>query len=672
MRYQHKTLVEAFNTNLAEVMQENAGSFTSIAPDVTFMDWVLDLADKGLKVDGQPFNLDRRPAMKILYESIPTTPEEALDDMLVVMKGAQVGATIWEMLANIYIALKFEPCNIGMYLPSQPLAGAKSSNRFMPVLRTIKEAYQKLVTSASEEGKGGEGNVMTRRMGNSFFYFFWTSSKTLTESTPLNVISFDEVQEMLIADVEKTMERLSGSEWLRYVMMLSTAKWPEADIHYWYKLCTQMRFHTKCECENGIILDDHFPTSQSSSVRLPFKEVDGTVEYWCPECETLIEDSQIGEWIPDNPDARYRSIHFPQTLSTTVSAQKVMEKYYAAQDMQNFFNRVLGKPHANPDQIPINMEILRDCERLGIQRGLQWKKSGKGFYMGVDNMGGFSCIVIIERLEDNTMAFVHAEAIYGLNPWARMDELMVAYSIAICVTEHLPNYDSVKTFAARWPGRVYMINSYGDEMLVWKDVTQSKGKKKTETELRDRYAVSINQYKMMDWALGRMVKKKCLFPKVDELTQTVNNKGIERIIPIVRDEVWLHFTKTALVTEKPDDEQHKLRYKVVKVGIDPHFSYAFMAACVAWCRVHGTTQFILPSTGDTKEMAQAKSDMPGLPVDVVHMLQDEPPKGMVCGRCEAYDKHERFCNERDFKVQPSDPGCDFWLRDPDLPADQTD
>ena len=40
----------------------------------------------------------------------------------------------------------------------------------------------------------------------------------MTESIPLDVLSFDEVQEMLISDMEKTAERLSASK-VRFILM---------------------------------------------------------------------------------------------------------------------------------------------------------------------------------------------------------------------------------------------------------------------------------------------------------------------------------------------------------------------------------------------------------------------------------------------------------------------
>ena len=102
--------------------------------NTTFLQWCEELAAGRLLVDGRPFRLDNRPAMRWIYEQIPSTPKEANKKTLILQKAAQVGFTIMEVLATLYMGLKFAPAQIGMYLPDRTLAGIKSSERFMPVL----------------------------------------------------------------------------------------------------------------------------------------------------------------------------------------------------------------------------------------------------------------------------------------------------------------------------------------------------------------------------------------------------------------------------------------------------------------------------------------------------------------------------------------------------------
>lgn len=110
-----------------------------IPEGMTFLQWCNSMADKGLKVDGKPFRLDDRPALIPIYEAIPTTREEAAGKTLVIMKSTQIGLTIWEVMANIYMSLKWAPVSIGMFLPSQSVAIHKSEHRFMRIVRSSPE-----------------------------------------------------------------------------------------------------------------------------------------------------------------------------------------------------------------------------------------------------------------------------------------------------------------------------------------------------------------------------------------------------------------------------------------------------------------------------------------------------------------------------------------------------
>lgn len=631
-----------------------------IPADMTFTQWCEQLGRDGMRVDGSAFTLENRPAMKWLYDRLPSDPKEAFGRIDVLQKCAQVGFTVMEMLYSIYVALKWTPCKVGMYLPDMKLAAAKSAERFMPIVRTVPVAYSRLT-----DGKASEGNVMIRSMGESRFHFLWTSGKAMTESFPLDVLSFDEVQEMTIEQMEKTQERLSASR-IRYTLMGSTANWPEADINWWYKKGQQWRFHTLCpECGESHVLDDYFPECiDYNAGQVKRAPVDEYV-YVCRTCRGWIDDPQRGEWRAANPGARIFSVHYPQFLSPTISAREIIEAYHNASDMKNFYNRKLGKPYVDPSQVPVNLEILGECEKEGIKAGLTWKKAGRETFMGVDNMGGFSCVYLAERMPDGRMATTHVEAIYGLNPWARLDELMEQYHVAVCVCEQLPNYDSAKQFASRWSGRVFLVSNYAnieDDMLRWGDAQLSKADRKTAEEYRDRYTLSVDQYKLMSWSMGRISKRMTLFPQSDALVQELDEKGIKVRRPILRT-VWDHFCHTALVTEK-DDEEHKMRRRVVKVGMDPHFSFAYMLCCAAWCRAYGTSSFILPESGmnNQERREQVEKAMPGLPEPVLGMIE-QPEAVHVCSRCHSYrgDESGGNCIDRGFSVRPGDAGCMMFL-----------
>lgn len=643
-----------------------------IGEGVTFRQWCEQLGREGLKVDGRKFTLEDRPAMAWIYDQIPSTEDEAYRLVLVLMKCAQVGFTVMEMLAAIYLGLRFGPATVGMFLPDMNLAGLKSTERFMPIVRSV-PAVHELMTQDAADGSGrktGEGNVNRRRISEALFVFSWTSGRATTESVPMDILSFDEVQEMTLEQMEKTVERLSASA-IRFTLMGSTANWPDSDIHHWYKRGSQHQFHTECQvCNSKKPLDEYFP----DCVR--WDESKSIYRYVCQNGHWL-DDTQCGEWIPANPDAdrpidltlpkrdrplRIRSIHFPQFLSPTISAGEIIYAYNTATDMKNFFNRKLGKPYLDPSQVPVTLDHLARCVEAGRAAGVTWKARASGTFMGIDQMGNFNVVVIKERLPDGRQAYVHVEEIYHEDPFSRCDDLMHAYGVAVCIVEINPNYNDAKRFANRHPGKVFICNSFGalvDGMVQWGDAPKlDVSERRTSAEERDRYTLRMDQYKCMQVAMARFTAKEplCLFPDPQGLVQEVIEKGLRQTAAVLP-RAFHHFTKTALVAEK-DEETNKFRRSVKKIGIDPHFSYANMLCDVAWSRAYGTSTFIIPEAKGVSEQAKKaeKLNLHGLPVGVAAMIE-ELPEGEICGRCSAYDSDTGRCTEREIVVNPRDPGC---------------
>lgn len=641
-----------------------------IPEGVTFREWCEDLGRQGMMVDGHPFRLDDRPAMAWIYDQVPSTEDEAYRLVLVLMKCAQVGFTVMEMLATIYLGLRFGPATVIMFLPDMGLAGLKSTERFMPIVRSVPSVH-KLMTQDAADGsgrKGGEGNVNRRRIADALFVFSWTSGRATTESIPADILSFDEVQEMTLEQMEKSVERLSASA-IRFTLMGSTANWPDADIHHWYKRGSQHRFHTKCKmCGEAKPLDDYFPDCIKWDNELDI------YRYVCPNGH-WIDDTQYGEWIAENPDAdkqvdarlakrdrplRIRSIHFPQFLSPTIAAGEIIDAYNHATDMKNFYNRKLGKPYLDPSQTPVSLEHCRANEAAGIAAGLKWKTRARATFMGIDQMGNFNVVIIKERMEDGRQATVHVEEIYDPDPFARCSELMDNYGVQCCVVEINPNYNDAKRFANRHPGKVFICNSFGsmaEGMIQWGDAPKlDASDRRTSEEARDRYTVRIDQYKCMQVSMARITSGQLLFPDSQGLIQEVVEKGMKQTVAVLP-RVWEHFTKTALVAEK-DDETNQYKRKVVKIGIDPHFSYANLLCDVAWSRAYGTSTFIMP------EIDKPKSD-----VDIIETIEEivKTPlaslpviMGDTCGGCFAYSEDTGMCSERFFHVNANDPGCDMY------------
>lgn len=667
---------QRFGAEFLDVAIELTSAQRVIGPYETFREWCERLGAEGLKVDGRPFKLDDRPAMAWIYDQIPSTADEAFRYTLVLMKCAQVGFTVMEMLAVIYLGLKFQPSTVGMFLPGQTLASIKSSERFLPIVRTVPDVHA-LMTMDAKDGSGkksGEGNVNTRRIGDALYVFSWTSGRATTESIPMDVLSFDEVQEMSLEQMEKTRERLSASP-IRFTLMGSTANWPDSDIHHWYKKGSKHRFHTECpHCGAKKPLDEYFPEC------IKFDKETDRYRYVCADCKGWIDDTQRGEWIPEEPDLdrpidmsipkkdwplRIRSIHFPQFLSPTISAGEIIDAYNTATDMKNFFNRKLGKPYLDPSQVPVTLEHMANCAKVGMAAGVVWKSRARGTYMGIDQMGNFNVHVIKERLPDGRQAVIHVEETYDEDPFARSSELMELYGVSVCVVEINPNYNDAKKFSQRHPGRVFICNSFGsvaEGMIHWGDTPKlDRSDRRTDEDAQDRYTLRMDQYKCMQVSMSRFTTEEpsCLFPDPQGLVQEVLEKGIRQTVAVLP-RVFHHFTKTALVAEK-DEETNQYKRSVKKVGIDPHFSYANMLCDVAWSRSHGTSTFILPDVvGTPKGLLEPEHiQVPGTIAAV--MEEQQLAMEFTCGRCIHFDEETRMCSEQMVRTRPSSPSCFAYI-----------
>jgi hypothetical protein len=400
--------------------------------------------------------------------------------------------------------------------------------------------------------------------------------------------------------------------------------------------------------------------------------------YVCPVCQGWIEDTELGRFVAANPTASIESYHISQIVSPTIVPRDLMEasnRALTGDQRKTFFNRKLGKPYIDKDQLPVTMADCLACVEEGKKVGLVWEKWARDTYMGVDQMGGFNAVIIKRRLPDGRQAVIHVEAVFDIDPFARCSELMRQYGVTLCVVEQLPNVNDARRFANEFRGRVFLAGyaDLRDDMIVWGD-DLSKSDRRTTQEDRMRYTVTLQQYKMMQAALYRIRNRHCLFPDPGDLEQDVIDRGEKRRIAILRDWVFLHFTKTALVVET-DEQTRKSKAKVLKVGLDPHFAFANMLCDVAWARNHGTSTIILPENpamGAPKanpdvmrEIDKIEQAMPGLPKPVVGMLIDRPPG--TCARCTSYLRNvdgtlppNGMCEMRTLIVQARDPNCPLY------------
>src|SRR5262245_19713852 len=267
-------------------------------PETTLYDFA---TARPWQVDRHPFDWDRHRYLVPLYEAFQVDPHRTDSLSMTLIKGAQVGASVYAMLGLIFLSVKFPGRKFGYFLPDQSMSYLFSGDRFKPMVQSNPVIGQML-------GHQNEGmdNMRLRMIGQSSVFFSYMGGTTSTESLPLLGIYFDEVRRMAMTDVSLAEQRISHSEYPVNVK-LSTAGYPGTDIDYYYSLTDQREWHTDCQCRDGVVLAELWPNC------LGFHGDE--VFYRYPKCSTIIDNPQRGHYIAHAPEKTIVGFRIPQTVS---------------------------------------------------------------------------------------------------------------------------------------------------------------------------------------------------------------------------------------------------------------------------------------------------------------------------------------------------------------------
>ena len=287
------------------------------------------------QIDRHGFDWEVHRYLPPLYEAVRAVPSEQAGLDLTVIKGAQIGATIWAMMALLFLARRFPAAQLGYFLPDQSMSQLFSVNRFKPLLESNAEVKRLL---GSEQQ--GTNNTRLRTLGDASIYFSYMGGTTSTESLPLLGIFFDEVRRMAHTDIGLAEQRISHSP-LPVNIKLSTAGYPDADIAAYYGRTDEREWHTRCACPDGVILADEWPACL---------HINGErVSYRCPRCQTAIANPQDGQFVAHHPERSLIGFRIPQTLSLAPLHQPgaLWAKYIDPQTDRGEFYRSPGRPYVN-------------------------------------------------------------------------------------------------------------------------------------------------------------------------------------------------------------------------------------------------------------------------------------------------------------------------------------
>lgn len=559
-----------------------------------------------LRVDNEPFTWEGHEYLIEPYKAMQVSGQHNLDGLKAVwMCGAQVGKTVGGFLTLVWLALYFWGKYLGYFLPDQAMAMIFSDVRFKPMAKSIPEIRPLWGENpgADEGDKRKTDQKRVRSIGASQIFFSYMQGATSTESIPMLGVVFDEVRKMLEGDIERAEERISHSPY-PINFKFSTAGYPDANIDKYFKQSNQHKFHSDCNCRDGVVLSDVFPDC--------IGDRNGEYFYICPTCRTIVKNPRQGRWIPHNPDSKIVGYHIPQTLSCRQTPEKLLRAFEEAKDLQEFFNSKLGVAYLAPESRIVTTDHLKAT----VNPDLQWLKSGTNCAMGIDQMGGFNVVTIRYWGEKglngaHKSRLAHIEFVYSDDPWERCDELMQQYDVSVCVSDALPNINEARRFAKRWPGRVWLADySYeakGDgDICAWGDrPTQTHSERKSSEEIKNKYTVKISRYHGIEWNLMKYVHRLKEQPHEKGIVAEIQDAaGRPKTVHLCEDVFWVHLQKVARRKIWIDETQGKFKMVFENIGLDPHCLHADLYCELALSRVNPD-----PSTkafGDFAKEAKSK------------------------------------------------------------------
>lgn len=527
----------------------------------------------GIEVDYRPFNFADHKYMLPMYLDMSRE--------IVLMKSAQMGATIWMLLRLIWFTL-FNSAKACLFFPTQDGVSKLSKDRLAPLLSsnaTLRGAVKDTDTIGYKK-IGERSSLYLQHMGG----------EATKDSTPFDMICFDEVRLLNPADIDQARERLSHSIY-KYIMQVSTAGYPGTDIHRAFLKGTQNYWHVKCNCSDGFIPSENWP----DCIGVTGKEI----YLICPRCRKRIDDPQQGQFVAHNRGADYPSYHISQFLSKFISVKEIWDAWQRTQNIKEFYNAKLGKPYVDEENQPVKDDDLAACENPDILWGKS-KPANAGAKiqraMGVDQMGGNNYVIIAER-HANKKRIIHYEIIdthnqlymedgHQVTPFKRLYTLMNEFDIDLCLIDAMPNINEALEFGRSFPKRVFVtfyIEAQRD-MVQWEDRAKEKVRvKKGGPGIKFKYICLLSRYLSIDYALSEVANRNCEWPKPETLVQVSRSMetGLFEPLHIFRTHFYAHMKSIVRQKTIIDEETGKFRMEWAQLGMDPHSVHAWNMCNVA-------------------------------------------------------------------------------------------
>lgn len=388
---------------------------------------------------GKPYSLSG-------YEYL-RDPLNSMSGRVVIMKAAQVGATVMAMLRAMWFLHRRQ--RSAMYLfPTHRTADRFRRGRFSVMVQRSPE-FRELVKATGAPGHS--------QVGVAQFYCHGARSRAELMSVPVAYLTLDERDELYRAAglqdtpwsaVDLARQRLAGQP-DSWELSLSTPTIPGHGIAAEYDKSDQREFTVTCPlCSKRLAIS--WPSAILGIDGKPYR-----ARFGCMLCKRPWDEKQRlsmttnGTWLPRLRDCEASGYHLNQLLSPVAQAEKLVRQWQEAQGdpaaLQVFHNAVLGVPYLAEGA---RLEMARIESAIARSDGARMASSGVNSFAGID-VGPQLLHVVMAVVENGMCRIVWAGV--ALN-WAELDRLLEAYQVRSYVVDSQPETHEARRLVERRSG----------------------------------------------------------------------------------------------------------------------------------------------------------------------------------------------------------------------------
>jgi hypothetical protein len=441
-----------------------------------------------------PWSFDRYPWLLEMHNACDLRDGRYIWEKVIGKKGAQLGFTEWALNVTLKM-IDMDGKSVLYVLPAtNPDASDFSTSRFDPAL----ELSPHLADMFSDVQ-----NVMHKRAGAANLFIRGSRSRSQMKSLPVDLIVFDEVDEMVQKNITLAWERMSGRT-NKLGLYISTPTVDDIGIDRLYKTSTCELFFFKCphcgkwenlEWPDSMVICGEVSTDPKvRDSHLICRKCKGILDHW-----TKSEWLKDGKWVPAHPDRNERGFHVNQLYSPTVAPWEIVKNYllsrHSEADTQEFFNSKIGICYTAPDA------RLTDADLTAVRGDypMSRRSSNRFITMGVDvgvdlhyEVDEWTFRADAPTPDINLLSSCRVVQTGKVKHFEQLDELMRNHQVSFCVIDRNPETRKAREFCLRWPHRAAMclyIRGVSSKNILYDMIDQS---------------VKVDRTSWMDLALGRV------------------------------------------------------------------------------------------------------------------------------------------------------------------------